>query len=510
MFDLLQYPKTVTCVLLVLQVVLGKVWGRRRRSYLPLPPGPKGYPILGNFFDIPTTHIEHGYSQLLNRYGDMVYLEAFGAKILVLGSTKRTTDLFEKRSSIHSDRPEIPMFSMMGFTSFFSLMRYGSGWRRQRKMFHAHFNPTVVPLYHPLILEERANYIRDLLADPAAFWERTRTYFSRVILRATYAIEPKDNDDPFIRNPQLVGEGFSIAGRPGAFMVDFIPVLKYVPDWMPGTGWKKLARYYNGASWRTRVLPFEHVHKLQRQGTATPSIALSLIQDLPNEDDPGFEEQVRSAQGTTGIAYIGGADTSLGLALAALNLLTIHSDIQKRVQDEIDQFVGLGRLPDFNDREQLVYLRAVLKEVARIYQVFPVGVAHAAVEDDIYDGYFIPKGTIVFGHSWHMLHNPDIYPDPFTFNPDRFLQNGRMRKDILDPYSTAFGFGRRICPGRHFSHDTVFALISSVLAYFELSPPKDDNGINIPLKWELEEGVLVLPKRFQCEFTPRTPSRSYD
>jgi cytochrome P450 len=127
--------------------------------------------------------------------GDMVYLEAFGAKILVLGSTKRTTDLFEKRSSIHSDRPEIPMFSMyatlviesyarepfaklfcrMGFTSFFSLMRYGSGWRRQRKMFHAHFNPTVVPLYHPLILEERANYIRDLLADPAAFWERTRT-----------------------------------------------------------------------------------------------------------------------------------------------------------------------------------------------------------------------------------------------------------------------------------------------------------------------------------------------
>lgn len=42
-----------------------------------------------------------------------------------------------------------------------------------------------------------------------------------------------------------------------------------------------------------------------------------------------------------------------------------------------------------------------------------------------------------------MLHNPDTYPEPFAFNPDRFLQNGKMRKDILDPYSTAFGFGRR-------------------------------------------------------------------
>ena len=59
-----------------------------------------------------------------------------------------------------------------------------------------------------------------------------------------------------------MGEGFSIAGKPGAFMVDFIPALKYVPDSMPGTGWKKVARYYNGASWRTRVLPFEHVREL--------------------------------------------------------------------------------------------------------------------------------------------------------------------------------------------------------------------------------------------------------
>lgn len=68
----------------------------------------------------------------------------------------------------------------------------------------------------------------------------------------------------------------------------------------------------------------------------------------------------------------------MGLALATLNLLAMHSDIQKRVQDEIDQVVGLGRLPDFDDREQLVYLKAVLKEVARIYQVFPVG-KHPAV-----------------------------------------------------------------------------------------------------------------------------------
>ena len=110
--------------------------------------------------------------------------------------------------------------------------------------------------------------------------------------------------------------------------------------------------------------------------------------------------------------------------MATLCLLASNPDIQKRAQAEIDQVIGLGRLPDFDDRDQLVYLSAILKEVARLYQIAPLGMsernsrsispptrragiqqfvlglAHAALEDDVYDGYFIPKGTIMIGNSW--------------------------------------------------------------------------------------------------------------
>jgi hypothetical protein len=72
MLDLVQYPKVVICMLFVLHLVLRRAWQRRRRPNLPLPPGPKGYPIIGNLFDIPTEYPERAYSRLLDRYGGLM------------------------------------------------------------------------------------------------------------------------------------------------------------------------------------------------------------------------------------------------------------------------------------------------------------------------------------------------------------------------------------------------------------------------------------------------------
>ena len=126
MLDLLQHPKAVAFVLLLLQLILRRILARKNRSNLPLPPGPKGYICIGNLLDIPARHQEMEYSKLAQRYGaslrfsvqslthrpdlgDMFYLETFGTKILVLSSLARTTDLFERRSSLYSDRSDLPM-----------------------------------------------------------------------------------------------------------------------------------------------------------------------------------------------------------------------------------------------------------------------------------------------------------------------------------------------------------------------------------------------------------------
>jgi cytochrome P450 len=80
-----------------------------------------------------------------------------------------------------------------------------------------------------------------------------------------------------------------------------------------------------------------------------------------------------------------------------------------------------------------------------------------------------------------ILHDPEIYPDPEEFKPERFLnEDGSFRNDPT--LSLAFGFGKRICPGRHFVDDTIFIVASSVLSVFNVTKAKDENGHEIPVE----------------------------
>ena len=74
--------------------------------------------------------------------------------------------------------------------------------------------------------------------------------------------------------------------------------------------------------------------------------------------------------------------------------------MQKRAQGEIDRVIGRERLPGFSDRSRLPYVDAMCKELLRWRLVLPLGVAHATTEDDVYKGYFIPKGTTVLPNTW--------------------------------------------------------------------------------------------------------------
>ena len=80
-----------------------------------------------------------------------------------------------------------------------------------------------------------------------------------------------------------------------------------------------------------------------------------------------------------------------------------------------------------------------------------------------------------------ILHDPELYPDPEEFKPERFLnQDGSVRDDPT--LSLAFGVGKRICPGRHFADATIFIFTSSVLSVFNVTKAKDENGREIPIK----------------------------
>lgn len=75
-------------------------------------------------------------------------------------------------------------------------------------------------------------------------------------------------------------------------------------------------------------------------------------------------------------------------------MAAVAPDVQKKAQQEIDRVVGRNRLPTYNDWEFLPYTEAIMREVLRWRPVLPLGVPHRVTVDDIYKGYFIPKGGL--------------------------------------------------------------------------------------------------------------------
>jgi cytochrome P450 len=122
-------------------------------------------------------------------------------------------------------------------------------------------------------------------------------------------------------------------------------------------------------------------------------------------------------------------------------------DVQRRAQAEIDRVVGKSRLPEFHDRPVLPYLEAMLLETLRWHVITPLAVPHRAIRDDEYRGYHIPAGATVTPNIWAILHDPVLYPDPFEFKPERFLdarqENVTFSQQPDPTIAGTFGYGRR-------------------------------------------------------------------
>ena len=149
--------------------------------------------------------------------------------------------------------------------------------------------------------------------------------------------------------------------------------------------------------------------------------------------------------------------------------MLLHPEIQRSAQAEIDEVLGSQCLPKLADRRRLPYIDALIKEILRWGTVSPMALPHSTAVDDEVFGYRIPKGCVVISNIWAMLHDSTVYPDPFKFDPMRFIGE----KQQPDPRELAFGRGRRMCPGQHIAEASVFIQVASVLATFDIQREKD-------------------------------------
>jgi len=186
--------------------------------------------------------------------------------------------------------------------------------------------------------------------------------------------------------------------------------------------------------------------------------------------------------------------------------MATYPEVQAKAKEEIDLVIGSERLINFDDSPSLSYVGALCREILRWKPVVPLGIAHAARADDVYKGYYIPKGATVIYNVGAMTRDPVRYPEPDLFNPSRFLtENGELNDDEV---IAAFGFGRRICPGRHMAAATLWLAVATVLQNFDINLKRDSNGKEIPIGGEYTDGMLSHPLPFECSIKPRSIATS--
>ena len=183
-----------------------------------------------------------------------------------------------------------------------------------------------------------------------------------------------------------------------------------------------------------------------------------------------------------------------------IKAIVLHRHCLEEAQRELDRVVGPDRLPSFDDFPRLPYIKAMINEAVRWQPPAPFAFPHATTEDDEYMGYTIPNGTVIIPNIWVMSFNPEIFPEPHEFKPERWIQNPNLEH-------TPFGFGRRICPGGHLGWDSIFILTAWLMwAYNITHAYRDGKRIDID-PWDIKLTFTAATNPFEASFQVRNQKK---
>ncbi|KLO12040.1 cytochrome P450, partial [Schizopora paradoxa] len=435
--------------------------------------GPRPIPLIGNLHQLPQKEFFKTYASWSKQYGPIVYFTIFGRKFVILNDLNIIDDLLVKRSNIYSTRPHLVMAGELVGRDETSILflKYGRRLKEVRRILTIWFGKNSMRENYPTMLKSNRRYLRTLLESPDGMLEHIKLSFGSLMMEMAYGID-SSNVQRFISMAEEMNQITSKASKPGSWLCDSFPILAKVPPWAPFAHFRRWAIASRKAIHQTILAPYNATRD-------------SLLRDEPNSSWLAKSMLGRDGKIVSGLeaedlwtaaagVYVGAIDTTVTLLYTFYQMMLRHPDVQHKAQAEIDNIIGLDRLPSIEDMDTLPYITNVIREIIRFTGVVPLA-PHSLDEDNVYNGYKIPKGSWVVGNIWGVLHDPDIFHNPDDFIPDRYDDTKGWRAEP-DLTQAAFGFGRRACPGIYFAHASLFIHVTSVLSAFVIKPTLDDGG----------------------------------
>ncbi|NWI26647.1 CP2K6 protein, partial [Sula dactylatra] len=463
------------------------------------PPGPKPLPIIGNLHTMDLKRPYLTMLELSKTYGPVFSIQMGLRKMVVLSGYDTVKEALVNQADAFAGRPKIPVLEKAGKGKARGVVfADGENWKVMRR-----FTLTTLRDFgmgkkavEDRVVEEYGCLGDTIEAQKGKPLEMTLMMNAAVanVIVSILLGKRYDYEDPtFKRLLLLVNENVRIFGAPSVSIYNMFPVLGYLLK-----NHKIFIQNVKEINAFIKVTFIEHLKALDRNDQRSFIDAFLVRQQEENGKPNGYFHNENLTEVVRNLFTAGMETTSTTLRWGIL-LMMKYPEIQKRVQEEIEQVIG-SKPPRIEHRTQMPYTDAVVHEIQRFANILPLNLPHETTADVTLKGYFIPKGTYIVPLLASVLRDKSQWEKPDIFYPEHFLNSeGKfVKKDAFIPFSA----GRRTCAGETLAKMELFLFFTSLLQRFTFRPPP---GVSISdLDISPSFGITVPPMTYEVCAVPRS------
>ncbi|KAI8546485.1 hypothetical protein RHMOL_Rhmol07G0121600 [Rhododendron molle] len=480
---------------------------KSRNIYPPLPPGPRGLPLVGNLLSLdPQLHTY--LTTLARTYGPILTLWLGKKLTLVVTSQTLAREILKDHDVIFANR-DVPASAAQCTYGYRDVAwsQYGAEWRMLRKVAVREMlsNTTLDSVYSLRRQEIRRTigYIHSQAGTRVNICEQMFLTILNVITNMMWggAVTGGDRTSVAAEFRRVIAEMTQLVGTPN--ISDFYPGLarfdlQGIEKKMKAVV-KRLDVIFDGM--------IDQRSKINGEGGTSAGDGakqskdfLEFLLQLKDKGDAKTPLTMIHVKALLMDMVVGGTDTTSNALEFAMAEMMNKPEVMQRVKQELDTAVGRNNKLEESHIPKLPYLYAVMKEALRLHPIVPLLLPHSPSETCIVGGYTIPKGARILINVWAIQRDPSVWENPLEFDPERFM-NGRGDFSGKEFEYFPFGSGRRNCAGIAMAERMFMFLLASILHAFDWRLPE---GERVDLS---EEFGIMLKKKIPLVVIP-TPRLS--
>ncbi|KAK3022591.1 hypothetical protein RJ639_046196, partial [Escallonia herrerae] len=445
---------------------------KKKKSNGRLPPSPKSLPILGHLHML-GKNPHQDLHKLAEKHGPVMYMRFGFVPNIIVSSPQAAEQFLKIHDLVYASRPPHEAAKYISYDQRnLSFSPYGTYWRDMRKLCTLELLSNLKINSFQAMRREELGLLVEVIENAAK--ERVAVDLSarvasmsadmscRMVLGKKYM--DKDIDEKGFK--AVIKEGMQLAATPN--LGDYFPYLGALDLQGLTRRMKAIAKIFDGFFEKSID---EHTDPSRdRSEQAKDFVDTMLV--IMESGKAEFEFDRSHIKATLLDMLAASMDTSATAIDWVLSELLKHPYVLKKVQEEIEQVVGMERMVEESDLDGLKYLDMVIKEAFRLHPVAPLLLPHESMEDCTINGYHIPKNSRVIVNVWAIGRDPEAWADAENFVPERFVGSNidlRGRDFQLLP----FGSGRRGCPGMQLGLAVVRLVVAQLVHCFDWELPNN-------------------------------------